>query len=108
MDVIYAACFLALILLIWFKTDAFVEYCKLFGIKKLFKLEGYFELNDPILHYVDYLIEYYNNFFTRLISCPICVSTWIGLLFSYFIGIVQFPAISILGLFIYLLIAKLI
>lgn len=107
-------CFIAFILLIWFETGAFVEYTTLASHKypvianKLF-LKDYEELNviAPIT-YIDFLVEYHNCFFVRLLSCPICVSTQLSLFFSLFIGLSKFGILMLSSLLLYNLIKRLI
>jgi len=88
-------CFLvSFALLVWLQTEAFYEYAKLFGFKKLFKIKEYSDfLEGPeklglgleivsasLLSYLGYLKAEHDNFFVRLISCPICLGTWLNLL----------------------------
>jgi hypothetical protein len=105
-----ASFLVALLLLVWFETDAFNEYCKLFKLTNFFYLD---EFNATLkegstLSYPDFLREFYNSFFTRLISCPICLSVWLGGLCSLFVGLFSIGVITLLGLIIYKLVAKLI
>ncbi len=104
------ACFVALVLLVWFKTEAFVEYFSFIKpLAKLFKLDQFKDIKDNggELSYPEFLAEYYNSFFTRLISCPICMSVWAGLFLSPLTGLAYLGFNIIFGLFIYLIIAKL-
>lgn len=107
-EILPAAGFICLYLIIWFKTDAFIEYVKLFRLNNWFKVNQYIDLAlaDPSYTYIDFLIEYYNNFFTRLITCPICTSVWLGLFLSYFVGICSMPLVSVLGLAFYYILVK--
>lgn len=99
-------CLQSLILLIWFRTEAFVEYFKHSWFAKLFKINEYEEVN-PDTSYIDFLREYYNCFFVRLITCPICLSVWLGGFLALFANILSYPVITVFGLFFYLLISKL-
>lgn len=68
-------------LFIWFNTEAFIEYCKYIPkIKDLLKLKEFkdYQFKGGILNYPIYLQVNYNNFFTRLISCPYCLLFWIN------------------------------
>ncbi len=72
---------ISLILLVWFRTEAWLEYCRLFGLDcisfyKDFEVKQY---NDVTLTYHIYLRRYHNSFFVRLITCPICLSVWLAL-----------------------------
>ena len=71
------------ILVIWFNTEAFVEYSKYIPIiRNIFLINRYINLKFklPDLKYLDFLVMEKNCFLTRLISCPICVNTWINIL----------------------------
>lgn len=74
----------ALILIVWFETDAFEEYMGLFNVGGLyFDLSNYRATKERIgISYTDYLSMNYNNFFINLITCPICLGIWINLIFS--------------------------
>lgn len=69
------------ILIIWFKTDAFIEYSKLFGIQKWFFIDDFEKkrTEDFELTYQLYLRQHRNCFLIRLITCPICLTTWLTL-----------------------------
>lgn len=69
------------ILIIWFDTDAFSEYAKLYGIKKICLVDLYENeraASGGLLDYPSFLRIKYDNFFTRLISCQLCLSFWIS------------------------------
>lgn len=78
----------AFILLIWFKTDAFFEYVVNIPIlNRLLKIDRYkeFKIKYSDVRYPIFLNIEYNSFFTRLISCPICLNTWLTILSLIFI-----------------------
>ena len=69
------ACAVSLILTIWFKTDAFVEYfCFLPTCRKYQDFK-----KTTGLHYTDFIVFNKNTFLRRLISCPYCVGFWLTL-----------------------------
>ena len=105
MEVIIISSMITLILLVWFKTNAFVEYARLFHISRFLKVEDYINSGSED-SFPDFLVEFYNCFFTRLISCPICLSVWLGIIGSV-ITTTSFPITIVLGLFFYLLSIKL-
>ena len=95
---------------IWFDTDAFVEYSKLFGLSKYFKInlwEKYQEIN-PRLDYLGYIRLKHSSFFTRLISCKFCLCVWICLISCFFTNFLLFPIIYVMSYIIYSLLCKLI
>ena len=93
---------LASLLLLWFKTDAFAEYCSLlrFNIGKYEKEKGV----NPNLTFPDFLILFHDSFLSRLISCPKCVSVWLSILFYFYHGeFMLVPVIYLFGLIIFYL-----
>lgn len=99
---------IGMILLVWFKTDAFNEYCKVFGLDEKFHLDQYNQLlkDGGDLSYPEFLIEYYPSFFTKLLSCPICLSMWLSIVMSIFVGFSAIGTLSFFGLISYKLIDK--
>ena len=98
-----------LTLILWFKTDAFVEYVRLFGLSKIFKVDTFdkeFESNFE-LTYHSYLRMKHNNFFTRLITCPICLACWAILPILFIFGVGQYSLYVVVILSIYYLFTKL-
>lgn len=100
---------IGLILTLWFRSNAWLEYTKLLGCNFLSKYKEYeAEVSKyPLLEYHDFLKQNYNCFLIRLITCPVCLSTWLGLLFGFVTHIYLFPVYSIFGLILYLIINKL-
>jgi hypothetical protein len=102
--------FIALILLIWFKTDAFLEYCLLFNIENWFKFNEYKyeQIAIPSLTYTEFLRMKYDTFVIKLITCPICLSVWLSIICGIIISsFVLIPIICLLSLTIYGTINKL-
>jgi hypothetical protein len=107
--VIHGILIQALILLIWFKTDAVLEYFS-FIPGDPFKLTAYLtaKQSDVTLEYHLYLLLNHNNFFTRLITCPICLNVWLSILFNlYFTKSFIVPELCLPSLLIYYLLVKL-
>ncbi len=96
----------ASILFFLYKTDAFVEYVKLFRLGKLFEIDKYEKFLDTVGEgdYWMYLTFEKRNFIRKLVSCPYCVSFWLNLAtFSYHQNVV-FLIINIwLTLFLFLI-----
>lgn len=91
---------ITLMLTVWFKTEAWLEYARLFdcdsvSFYKDFDAKRY---EDASLTYHIYLRRYHNCFFTRLITCPICLSIWLG----YIIGFMMSSVLLVLGIFSFL------
>lgn len=113
MIIIYLSCFVALILLIWFKSDAFIEWGSAIGLKRLLQIDQYKEkkLSDISfpLTYPLFLRFKYNNFFIKGLTCPLCLCIWLSIIFCVFDSLVfLIPVVCISALLIYGLINKLI
>ncbi len=107
-DICILSCIVSIILLTWFRTSAFVEYCKLFSLTWVYKDYELRKKEDARLTYLLTLRQYKNCFVIRLITCPICLSVWISIILSLvFSNIIFFPLIMIGGLFIYGILNKL-
>jgi hypothetical protein len=68
-----------------YETGFFVEYVKLFGLSKLFKIEEYENhlydgANDS---YWEWLVFEKRTFLRKLIACPYCFGFWLNV-FVYF------------------------
>lgn len=83
---------IAFVLYVWLKTDAFHEYVSDLPFVKrfnLFYIAEYEDYTNPVKQlnnidristtYIQYLQTRRNSFFTRLITCPICLSFWLSL-----------------------------
>lgn len=77
-------CLVLTILIVWFKSGAFVEYCNLLGLKKL--LLGY-DKDPNNLTFTQYLYiksrTLYKcsicRFVIALVTCPMCLAFWLSL-----------------------------
>jgi hypothetical protein len=93
-DFICLICFIVTILVFWFQTNVFVEYCNLLKIK--------IPLNTSNLTYPQFLYNVYKNektlrsFLIKLITCPMCLGFWLCLL----TGIPLFGIFSVFLLYI--------
>lgn len=99
-----------LILLIWFKTDAFIEYAYTIIPFDLFKIYPYYEAkaNDVTLTYHQYLLYYHNCFFVKLITCPICLNVWLSIISCIILlNVISIPIVCVVSLLIYYLLCKL-
>lgn len=99
MSLLVAALTLAMILVIWFDTDAFVEY---FSWLPCRKVKQYLEVKAATTDYIsfpNFLAEYSDSFLIRLVTCPTCIAVWASLLISLLAGTsVAFLAVAFLGL----------
>jgi hypothetical protein len=78
----------ALFLIIWLHTNAIYEYLKLLRFDKIKFLdesfgiteyEEFLRLSKKNVLYSEYTEIVNDNFFGRLITCPVCMSFWIQL-----------------------------
>ena len=74
--------FVSLLLLFWHKTNFFTTYGKLFGLKKILKIDLFEQkkLSNLDLTYPQFLGITFNGFFIRLLSCIVCISTWLTII----------------------------
>ena len=101
----------SLLLLIWFLSEAFLEYATLIGGAKFFKIIDFKEKQerDPVLDYHMYLLKYHSSFFIKLITCPLCLSFWVSLVTVFLVtgSILIFPIVNVIGLITYKLTSNL-
>lgn len=102
-------CLHIMVLLVWFNTDAFIEY---FGWVPfdVFKINAYkvAKTNDVTIEYHAFILYNYNTFLVRLITCPICLNIWLCiisclLLFNY----IDIPIVCVVSLVFYYLLVRL-
>jgi len=98
MIILIFACVVALILLIWFRTDAWLEYCRLLHLDRIsfYKEFDVKHKEDASLTYFLYLRMHHDCFFVRLVTCPICLAVWLGLICGI-LGTLYFIPIYIIG-----------
>lgn len=110
MIIINSIFFITSILIIWFNTDAFVEYCKLIKFPFV-KVKEYLiaKERDCTLSYHTFLLLNYNNFFVKLLTCPVCFCVWLSLIAVIFtdMGFINYPILFICSLYLYELYNKL-
>jgi hypothetical protein len=109
-DILIVSCFITTTLLIWFKSDAFVEYAKLLHLHRIFKIKEYEEkrLAESFqLTYTTFLRMTSDRFLIRLITCPLCVSFWLSLIGLFFVPMYFIPIVYVSTLLIYGVITRL-
>jgi hypothetical protein len=109
-DVVLANSFISCaVLLVWFKTEAVLEYAKLFGLGKIFYEKEYekFAKTNMFLGYHDFLLKKHNCFVMRLITCPVCLTVWMSVFFALFFGFYYLCPNIIISLSIYFFVLKL-
>ena len=97
MYIVYTATVITLLVL-WFKTEAVVEYFNMSSVVKKYLAD---RDSNPELTFIGYLGFRYNNFFTRLIACHYCLCVWLVLPIVFFAPVYYFPIVYIASLVIY-------
>lgn len=101
---------LSYFMLVWLRTNAFVEYMTILGLANYCHVSEYTKLRAEGYGnvYVAFLAEYYDNsFFVRLFVCPVCLSFWLGVLAVLSRGDIAAWTSAPLTLFFYLIFNKL-
>lgn len=69
---------------LWTRTDAFYEYIQFFNLGFFSSFEDYskFKAKTPVpMNFIDFLVGRNPSFLMKLISCPICLSIYLNLIF---------------------------
>jgi hypothetical protein len=110
-DFLYSLGFIVTFLIVWFQTDAFVEYCKVFGFKKILFNYEFSELTFPQYLYSKRNIlckTKISLFYIKLITCPVCLSFWLCLIAGTIINnFLIIPLLYVTSVFVYLVFSKL-
>ena len=122
MELFITVSFVTLIMLIWLKSDAIIEWGSLFGLSRFLKIEEFYHKRLEMtikgfpLNYPEFLKDKYNyNFITKLLGCPLCLSVWLSILSCIFVSIMSanwlnlllIPTVCVLSLITYGLIITL-
>lgn len=107
---------IAYLIYLWLDTDVFIEYIYLFKLDSFnfLYIKDYLNYtlkassqNYKIYSYPVFLAINHHSFWTRLLSCPICLSFWLSVIISFFFQFYLILAISFLSSFFYFLLSKL-
>jgi hypothetical protein len=96
-------------LLVWLDTDALFEYLNLLRLSLGNKFAEYKQLKQAEYpgNYAAFLREYYHDkFLVRLLTCPVCVSFWLGVAVVASLGSFESLCAPALILFFYLVFNK--
>ena len=84
MILFYIACVIVTNMLVWFKSDAIIEWGSLLRLSKFVKIKEFQEDKKnwlPLdLNYPTFLRNRYDNFITKMLSCPLCLSMWLSII----------------------------
>jgi len=105
---LYFSLFIVTALIVWFKTNAVVEYGSIIS-KKILWIDEYEEYikNNCMGTYQTFLSEKKNSFIIRLITCVYCLCFWLSLFSCLKIGFDNFALIYLLSLTFYFSLNKL-
>ena len=110
-ETIFLISLITLVMLVWFNSDAFVEYAKLVGGAKSFGVTEFEKQQEKTatLDYHGYLLENKNSFFIKLITCPLCFSVWISIILTFVLtdSLWLAPACNVAALILYKLTSNL-
>lgn len=112
------ACFVTLVMLIWFKSDAIIEYARILQLKWLCRDFEHTRISvapEP-LNFPQYLRKKYDCWLTRMMVCPLClcicftttIISGITILLLNPSFLITIPVICVISLILYGVITKLI
>lgn len=103
--IFWSICLIVSVLLVWFNSDALIEWGHLFGLDFLLKTKEFhdykLEMLPSNINYPTFLKIKYNTFITKLLACPICLTFWISFALCIFSSLLLLPFIYIGSLSIY-------
>jgi hypothetical protein len=101
-DAFLISFFNTFVLLIWFKTHAFIEYFKYIPLTNKI-IKSYQESIKAGLNidFINFLSLNYDCFLVRLLTCPFCLNFWISIVTSFFVGYKFFALIYISSMIYY-------
>lgn len=98
----------AIIIFVWKNSNFLVDYYNWFELKGLKWLDDYNKRNENgfIENFFDYIAREKSDYYgIKLLTCPICLSVWCGILCIPFVWW-KFLAVSYLVLFFYYILEK--
>ena len=113
MILFYIACVIVTNMLVWFKSDAIIEWGSLLGLSKFVKVNEFQEAKKAYLpldlNYPTFLRNKYDNFITKMASCPLCLCIWQSNIFCFIISlffwdlyfVIMTPVVCIMSLIIW-------
>jgi len=113
-DLLIYSVSISMILFYLYETDVVWEYLnKASSIFRSKKMEMFFygklllkayENDTESSNYINFINKIYNNFTTRLVSCPICFGFWVSIIFGSFTDMKTIPLLCFLSLILYFII----
>jgi hypothetical protein len=97
--------FIVFILFVWFDTNAFIDYSRLFKLNKIFYIDMWdeYRIINPRMDYLNYLSTKHRNFLIKMITCKPCFTFWLTIIFLFLfnIKIILFPIVYLGSYLIY-------
>ena len=104
------SCSITSILIIWYLTNAFVEYSSLLGLRKIFVVDRYEEYLHNSMNYEttypQFLKIYSDSFLFKILECHFCLGFWLSVVCCVKIGFIYLPALYLISLLQFLIIKK--
>lgn len=109
--------FICIVLLFWYKTNFVWVYGKIIGLSKILAIDKFEEKKtyNPDLTYQVFIATTYRGFVPRLLSCTVCLATWLSILVSgietiltsdWSIAMLMIPGNAIFGIIYFFTIKK--
>lgn len=109
--------FICLVLLFWYKTNFVWVYGKALGLGKILKIDRFEDKKrfNPDLTYQAFIATNYLGFIPRLLSCSVCLATWLAIIAcviecvltrDFNSAIIMIPANAIFGIIYFFTVKK--
>lgn len=96
--------FVVFFMFVWFQTDVLVDYGRAFRLTKALMIDQWEEWREsrPRDSYLTFLSLKRRGFFTKLLSCELCLGFWLSLVSCHFgVGILWTPAVYLVSILAY-------
>lgn len=111
MTILFLSCLIAVAMLVWFNSEAVIEYGSLIGLRKFLGVDGFVDAKiqaaPSSLSYPSYIKMKYNCFATRLLGCKLCTCIFFSILVTAPMSIISVPVVCVGALILYGAITKL-
>lgn len=106
MDFINVIFWIVFLQYIWFNTDAFIWWSKLFKLGKFLRIDDWDQYRlevNPKIKYYEFIFQKYPNFATKLLSCKPCLILWftIILILIFSQNLVSIPIFYLISYLVY-------
>lgn len=101
-------CFISILLFYLFETDGLISYLEYFQLSKYLPYYSEYKniiKNNGKVNYLKFVNRSTDNFWLKLLSCPICSAVPISLIIS-FLNMISFPVVLFGGLIGYFILKR--